>query len=160
MPASPYTFDLLPARRPSLADVGGAAKENDAEFPPNPVTDPTAEEHNFFARAVQGYGRVVASAVLRIEFSAGAPFVHSVKSPRSSLLVSSFALTDAGTGTTNIGWSAGVLPPVEMLPHAWVIVDGAFLQPTVTMLSGQSFVVKTRGSGGALVGVPFQVTIL
>lgn len=150
MPVPDFTFDLTPARRPSLADAGGATKINKASAPPNPQTMATAEEHNAFAKAYAGYGAVVPVARIRVDIIAGVPTVMAVAAPRSSLTTASFTVNDNGAGDFTLFYATGILPPTDYPPKAYITEDGAWLQPVVLMPSATSMQVKTRADGGAL----------
>ena len=159
MPASDYTFNLTPARRPSLADVGGATKKNDARYPPDPEINPTAEEWNFFARAAAAYGGVIPAALLDVAIIAGAPAIMRFASPSASVAAESFTITDNGAGDTTIAWAVGLLPPPVAKPQVWVTDDGAWLQPVALVPSTVSVRVKTRNSAGVLTDAAFTVAV-
>ncbi len=150
MSAPEFTFDLTPARRPSLADAGGAAKINRTEYPPNPQTMVTAEEINAMEKAYAGFGTVVPSVMIRVDIIAGVPTVMAVASPRSALITGSFTPFPNGIGDFSLFFAAGILPPTNFPPQAYIIEDGSWLQPVVLMPSSTEFRVKTRADGGAL----------
>jgi hypothetical protein len=159
MTAAEYTFDITPARRPSLADVGGASKTDDAEFPPNPETDPTAPEWNFFAQAVARYGGLNAVCVFEVTFFAGAPTITAFAALRTSLEAASVTPTDNGVGDTTFAFPSGVLPPRVVRGHAWVTEDGEWFQPVVLHPSSTTIRVKTRASGVGLADANFVVAL-
>ena len=109
--SSTYTFDLTPPRRPSLDDLGGAAKQDDADYPPNPVTMTDRGELELFARFFEGIGKVVPFCTIHVAFSAGAPYIVSLQSMRSSLVSGNLVLTDNGAGDTTIslGWHRDIV---------------------------------------------------
>lgn len=160
--ASEYTFDLTPARRPSLDDLGGAAKQDHARFPPNPVTMPTAQNWNQFARFMEGAGKLLPFCIIHVSFAAGVPFIVSVRSMRSSLVVGSFpAPTDNGDGDTTIDYSAipTAFPPSNRPPRADIVGDGAFLVPTCDTTVANTVRVRTRDNTNTLVDQPFVLEI-
>lgn len=160
--ASDYTYDLTPPRRPSLDDLGGAAKRDDAAFPPNPLTMPTAQNWNQFARLDEGRGKFDIFITFEIRFNAGAPYIASVRSMRSSLTTASFAApTDNGAGDTTISWApiAASFPPKNREPGVELIGDGDYRVPTTDTTTANTVRVRTRDGTGALVDAPFYVHV-
>ena len=160
--ASDYSFDLTPPRRPSLADLGGAAKQDDAANPPNPITMATAQNWNQFAQDLEGLCKFVPFVQLEVRFSSGVPYIAACTSMRSSLEVASFvAPTDNGAGDTTISFAAiaAQFPPANQPPEVYLIGDDAMLAPTADTTTANTVRVRTRGAGGALVDFPFVVKI-
>lgn len=160
--ASDYSFDLTPPRRPSLADLGGAAKQDDARFPPDPVTMATAQNWNFFARFFEGLGKFVPFVAIEVRFAAGAPYIANVQSMRSSLVIGSFPTpTDNGAGDTTIDFSsiANQFPPANLPPDAVLIGDGDMRYPTCDTTTANTVRVRTRNGSGTLTDFPFVVRI-
>lgn len=159
--ASNYTFDLTPARCPSLDDLGGAAKQDDAQYPPNPVTMATAQNWNQFARFIEGAGKMLPFCAIHVAFSGGAPGVISLDSMRSTLTTASVILTDNGNGDTTISWAAiaSQFPPSRRPPHVYLVGDGSFLAPTADTSTANTVRVRTRNSAGVLTDVAFVVEI-
>lgn len=156
------TYNLTPPRRPSLADLGGAEKRNDARYPPDPVTMPTAPDWNQFAVLFEGMNKLVPFIEFEIRFSAGAPYIASVRSMRSSLTTASFAApTDNGVGDTTISWApiATSFPPKNREPSVELIGDGDFRYPTADTSTANTVRVRTRDGAGALADVPFYVRV-
>lgn len=108
MPATnESTFDLDPPRRPGLADLGGARKENHPKRPPDPEKKPTAEEWNHFAKLLEKLGAIVPLARVHVKFTAGTPAIFNVVSMRNGLVaLTDLTLEDHGTGDTSIRWVA------------------------------------------------------
>lgn len=137
-----FTFDLVPPRRPSLDDLGGAGKENAADAdPPDVVKDPTAQEHNQFAQLLAYLGRIVPTAVISVSIVSGSPVIASFQAAPTAMVLGSLSvITESTHKIITISWtklSAGpTLPP-------------SVNQPTLTM--NQAVV---PGSTGA---VPFAV---
>lgn len=139
---SVFTFDLAPPRRPSLDDLGGAAKANAADAdPPDPVRDPTAEEHNQFAQLLAYSGRALPTAVISVSLVALAPSIASFQAAPTAMVVGSFSVIVESTHKViTISWTKLAAGPT--LPPS-------VNQPTLTM--SQAIV---PGSSGA---VPFAV---
>lgn len=160
--ASDYTFDLTPARRPSLNDLGGAAKVDDAEFPPDPQTMATAQNWNQFARLLEGIGKQIPFITITVNFSAGAPFIASVQCMRSTITTASFPTpTDNGNGDTTIDWTAIAtqFPPSNQAPEVHLIGDAAMLVPTADTSTANKVRIRTRNSAGTLTDMAFKVKI-
>jgi hypothetical protein len=117
------TFDETPPRRPGIGDVGGGAKEDDVEFPPNPVTMATADEYNQIGGQVVGLWAVCAAAVVHVTISGGTPSITSVWSPRTGLVAGDFSLTDHGAGDTSVLHAGGKLPPATFPAFALQVDD-------------------------------------
>jgi len=159
--AADYTFDLTPCRRPSLADLGGAAKQDDAAYPPDPVTMATAQNWNAWARENEGCGKLIQFCTIQIGFAAGAPYIVALTSMRSTLTAGMLTITDNGTGDTTIDWSAipTAFPPAFRPPRADIVGDGAFLMPTCDTTTANTVRVRTRDNTNTLVDQPFVVDI-
>jgi hypothetical protein len=106
------TLALVPPRRPTIEDLGGEAKENDAKFPPNPVTQPTAEDWNEKVRMLAAAWRTVPVAVIPVTFVAGVPTIGDVQCGNPALVAGDFTPTDHGGtgGDTTIAWAADTFP--------------------------------------------------
>lgn len=154
-----YTWDISPARRPSLDDLGGDAKENDLAFPPDPVLMPTAEEHNQFANQLHGLARVGFSCLVHVIYTAGAPSVAEVAAMGNNVTTGSFTLTDNGNGDTTIQWASGLLPPGGMPPLVWLAADDAALHPTGEWVTGTEIRVRTRDNANVLTDFDFVIAI-
>lgn len=160
--ASDYSFNLTPPRRPSLADLGGAAKQDDAAYPPDPLTMVTAQNWNQFARFIEGAGKFQPFVAIEVRFAAGVPYIAAVTSMRSTLEVTSFvAPTDNGAGDTTVSFAAiaGQFPPANMPPEAYLIGDGDMRYPTTDTSVANTVRVRTRNSAGVLTDFPFVVRI-
>lgn len=160
--ATEYSFDLTPPFRPSLASLGGAAKRDDARFPPDPVTMPTAMNWNFFARMFEGLGKFVPFISFQISYIAGTPTLVNVRSMRPSLEEPSlFTVTDQGDGLTRISWAAvaAQFPQRNDYPRIFLLDDGTFYAPTFDLTMANSVLVKTRDNTGAPVDADFVIDI-
>ncbi len=164
--ATTFTFDLTPPRRPSLDDLGGAAKQDDAQFPPDPVTMPTAENWNAFARSLEAWGKVVPFLVVQINMIAGVPTLVSAQSVRSTftltyLLAVSGLVVDNGTGDTTFDYTslAGQFVPPTRPPQVDVIAATGARYPGVSQPTATSVRVVTQNSAGAATDYSFTLTI-
>lgn len=103
-------FDINPPRRPGIDDVGGAAKIDDAESPPDPVEMPTAADDNQHQNLLVRYGMVIPVAIITVHYTAGAPAVFKVTSPRVAVVPGTFTVGDNGTGDCSLTWAANTFP--------------------------------------------------
>lgn len=103
-------------RRPSTDDLGGDAKLDDDDFPPDDVEHPTAAGHNQIVKQLAALGRAACAAKLDVRFDSGDPYVSSVTGPRSDLEIDTFTPTDNGDGDTSIEWPANAFPAQQVRP--------------------------------------------
>ena len=101
------THDDDPPHRPGLSELGGGAKENSVQFPPDPVKHPTAEDFNQFSRQIEAMGKVTPLAVVWMRIVAGTPSVYAVQAQGANVVAGSFTITDVGAGETLIAWKTG-----------------------------------------------------
>lgn len=112
--ATTCVFDLATPRRPTLNDVGGAAKENDPVLPPpDPITMLEADQVNQWALLCQRLGGVVPLLVAFFTQSAGVYTCTLVLSPVASLHQSqgTFPFTKVATGRITVGTNLNTLLP-------------------------------------------------
>lgn len=157
--ATTLTWDIAPARRPSLEDVGGAACLDDSSKPPpRDGTHLYADLVNQLQRQVQALAKMIPTARIYCSNS-GTPALVLLETPNTTLVGADFTIGDGGVGITNITWVAGKLPALGTPPSATVVfqtsqdVSAAALQ-----MSSVSIQVRTY-QNGALSDVPFVVSI-
>jgi len=140
-------------RRPGIDDVGGAAKEDDQEFPPNPITMPTAPDENQAERLLVGYGKVVDSAKVYVKFVAGAPTIFGIRAVGENLIGSDFTPTHVATGKVKIACpSSKIVPP--FFGKAYPQATGDNTAVAYITGSGEEITIETR-TAGALADVDF-----
>lgn len=110
-------------RRPSTDDLGGDEKQDEDEFPPDDVTDPTATGWNQIVKQIAAIAKVTPSAKLEGRFNAGAPYLARVTAPSSNVTTETFTVTDEGTGVTLIEWPAGTFPPDQISPNGLTLLS-------------------------------------
>lgn len=166
MPAvDTLTFDDNPPHRAALAELGGGAKENSADFPPNPVKHPTAQEFNQFGKQHEAFNRMVPLARLFIRFSAGTPSVYAVQAPGSTVVTTDFTIVDNGNGDTTVWWTTGTggkLPPAVGVGNLTVTSDVAIVEQRafLTSVGGNPAVqVKTKITGAVGTDANYTVEI-
>ena len=147
-------------RRPSIDDLGGDEKVDDAEFPPDPVEHPTAAGHNQIVKVTAAHSRVAAACKIEVRFDgSGVPYVARATALGSTVTLATFTALDGGTGITSITWPADTFPlsvcsPTGLTP----LVDTS---DTVTchafeITNGVKVWTKQAGS---LANIPFTITI-
>lgn len=150
--------DELP-RRPSTDDLGGDAKQDDEEFPPDAVEHFTAAGWNQIVKQLAALARVAPAVKLELRFDAGAPYLARVSSPRSDVAIATFTVVDNGTGDVSVTWPADTFPAhvcsptgLTLLSNAAAVVDGHVEEIT------NGIRVRTR-SGGSTADVPWTIEI-
>jgi len=115
------SYDETPARKPTDADVGGTAKLDDAEFPPNPVTDATAADYMQIGQLARRAAIMSPTVTLVVHFTGSTPAISAVYTKIATLVAGSFTVVDNGTGDTSITWAAGTFPSDSRGPvaHSW-----------------------------------------
>ena len=164
--SSSYTFDLTPPRRPSLADLGGAAKQDHAKYPPNPITMVTAENWNHFARAIEAWGNMVPFLVVTVDMLSGTPTLQAVQSVRSTFTLTYLQaivglLVDNAAGDTTFDYTsiANQFVPPTRPPQVDVIGATGARYPGVSQPTTTSVRIITQDSGGVAADYTFVLTL-
>ncbi len=150
------TWDILPvdggARRPGLADIGGATVTDRGGI--DKGSDIYADMMNQIQRQIAALGSAIPVAIVWVKYNAGVGSVFRAIGPGSSVpSVDFFSLDDPGphtTGTTRISWVAGTLPPLTADPRV-VLHQGPGGEPWATLVGGdpnaiEVFTVDTSNS--------------
>lgn len=99
------------ARRPSLADIGGALLEDKGgSAPPKTGTHLYADMGNQWEKQLAAIGRVVSPVIITIDFSAGVPFIDKIQCASAVMVAGDFAVSDDGTGVTRLQWTSTKFP--------------------------------------------------
>lgn len=162
--SSDLTWDQDPPKRPTIADLGGATKENHPKYPPNAATDPTAEEFNQFAKQHAAVGKCQYLAKLHVQISGGDPSIVAVQAPGSNVEAGDFTIVDNGPGDTTIWWTTGtggLLPPTTGYPEVSQTDDTEIdrLRAIYTSVSGNPAVQIKSKLGAVATDCNFVVTI-
>jgi hypothetical protein len=99
---------------PSVGDLGGTDKENDAEYPPEPG-DPEASEWNQIGAQIIAASGMIPRALLDVRFDGGGvPFVYDIIAcVNPELEVSDINCQDTATGKVTLIIPATKLPDVR-----------------------------------------------
>ncbi|WP_394849714.1 hypothetical protein LZC95_19955 [Pendulispora brunnea] len=161
--AGQSTFDEAPPRRPGLSTFNGAAKADDAEFPPDPKTMPSAAEYNALCRLVIAYGKVVPVAIVDVAFTGGAASVQRFVAAGSHVTTASFTVQRTGPGDTDVLWPEDAFPAPVVDADATITedvdVDRVRVFPRVSPPAGTRGVTVRTRLGAAGVDARFQLRI-
>lgn len=102
------TFDLTPPYRPGTDTFNGIAKIDDAQFLPDPQTQPNAAEWNTMQWLIVALCRVSPVAVFTIA-GASATIIGYVGAPKGPT-VSTFAIAHPSAGVFEITWPVNTFP--------------------------------------------------
>lgn len=146
------------ARRPSIADLGGATVEDEAPLP-DKASMLYADQVNQWAKQLAAFAKIVPSAKISVRFTAGSPAIIAAGGPGTAVVPDLFEVTDNGPGDTTIAWDAGVLPlPTGIQPEVTMNQDGDFSINAV--LGTNSVRVKSyTASSGVGADVHFTISI-
>lgn len=108
-------------RRPSTDDLGGDEKEDNAAYPPDPVTMPTAAGWNQQVQQIAALAKMASACKLDVRYTAGAPAIYAAVTPNPDITVATFTVTDSGTGVVLIEWPANTFPPERIRPNGLTI---------------------------------------
>lgn len=164
--SSTYTFDLTPPRRPSLDDLGGAAKQDKASAPANPVTMATAENWNHFARALEAWGKMVPFLTITVDMASSAPVLIAAQSVRSTFTLTYLQgiaglLVDNGPGNTTFDYTsiANQFVPPTRPPQVDLIGATGARHPGVSQPTATTVQIITQNSLGVAVDISFVLTL-
>ncbi len=148
-------------RRPSVADMGGAAYEDDATYAPEPDVMPMAEDANQVVKVVEGLTRTGAAVWMSVAFSTGTPTIHGMACLGTLLQASDFTLTDNADGDTSITWTATKLPVSNVWPAGLTLhaIPGFPIQQFAAVPITNGVQVLTRDTDGNGIDCPFTVML-
>jgi hypothetical protein len=156
----PLASPVVAPRIPSVADLGGAQFQDDAEYPPDPLIFPSALDENQQERVLSGLAQTAGKLVFTIDFATGAPFVSGFAQVGTRLTTGLLTVTDNGAGDTTVAWPAGYLPARNVSPLMTVNGDVEIdRQRCILAADGLSVRVKTK-LGATGTDVKFTVVIL
>jgi hypothetical protein len=147
-------------RRPSTDDLGGDAKQDNNEAPPDDVEHFTAAGWNQLVKQVAALARVTPACVLEIRFSSGTPYVARCSAASGVVNLATFGTpTDNGTGDTTILWPANTFPPAVLSPSGLtlLVTTSADRAGDVEEVSN-GIRVRTK-AGGVATDIPFTIQI-
>jgi hypothetical protein len=146
----------LPPRRPILNDWNGAAKIDDAAYPPDAQTMPNAPELNLGARVHVAAGAMIANLIASITGGV-APVLAGFMSPSTLVTSTTLTTTRNAIGDVSITWPANTFPTPQVAPSVstnagvWCDAD------VVAITNGVR--VRTYNGAGAATDLSFTVTV-
>lgn len=151
------TFDIVPPRRPGIDDVGGAQKQDDILFPPDPVEMPTAADDNQHQRLLVAMGEMVAVAMITVRYAAGVPSINKVASPIAAVIAGTFTVVDNGVGDCSLTWAANTFPAAVADP--FVNATGATIGKGSAEIIANGVRVRMANAAGAAADINFVVQV-
>lgn len=103
-------------RRPSTDDLGGDAKRDNNEFPPDDVEHFTAAGWNQLVKVVEALSKTAAVCKLEVRFTGSTPYVARATALSRNVRIATFTVTDNGIGDTTVTWPANTFPPSACSP--------------------------------------------
>lgn len=151
-------YDGDVCQRPAFGDLSNGVKVNkngDNKISP---TAPCAEEDNQKTAVLAAHARVIASALLHIEYNTGTPSISTLECVRLAAETTDFTITDNGVGDITIEWPADFLPTSIIPPYAVIVweVPGGISTEFVTERSVR---VRTVNMSNVAADLPFVLVI-
>lgn len=141
--------------RPGIDSVGGASFVDDSQYPPDPTTMLTAAAENQNEMLIVALSKVTPCAVLIVKFTSGTPSIFSLRAAGSVIAISDFAVTDLGTGFTEI-----ICPATKIIqPLGCIAVPqatGDFRASAYVNGTSNGIRIETRNSAGTLADCNFM----
>lgn len=144
-------------RKPSSADVGGYAKLDDADYPPDPTTMLAAADWNQIARLIEGMGRLIGCATITVAAGVSAVITGAV-GLGTGITTATFTLVRNGAGDYSITWPASKFPVTNIKATGLTIWEDLLVTTAVALPITNGIRVKTKVSG-TLTDAGFSVTI-
>ncbi len=147
-------------RRPSIDDLGGDAKQDNKEFPPDDVEHFTSAGWNQKVKQLAALARVTPACVLEIRFSGGAPYVARCSAASSTVTIATFGTpTDNGTGDTTVLWPANTFPPAVLSPSGLTLLVTTSADRAGDVEEVANGIRVRTKAGGAATDIPFTIQI-
>ncbi len=146
-------------RRPSTDDLGGDAKQDNNEAPPDDVEHFTAAGWNQLVKVVAALSKTAPACKLEVRFSSGAPYVARAPALSANVTLAIFTVTYNGTGDTTVTWPANTFPPSACSPTGLTMLvtssadRGADLEEVANGIR-----VRTK-AGGSAADIPWTVDL-
>lgn len=158
---SDLTYDLSPSRRPGISDVGGAAYLDDATYPPDPDTMPSADALNQWQRQIVALAKVAPVARLSVAWDGSSYLLTQVQGCGANVVAGAFTLTRIAAGHCRIEWATDLLPasagaPAAALNKASAITSSAAIAASLTLPTQLDVYIVENGVATDL---PFVVEI-
>lgn len=137
--------------RPTVADIGGAVFTNSLTNPPDPSTDPNANDWNNIGKLAVAAANVSPWAVVSVTQSAGTYTKVGLVCLNSNVLIASVTLTKTGTGVVAVDLPTGSMPSSAIAPRAYSNTSGVSAT-AVASAHGAIVTLLTSSTGAAAEG--------
>jgi hypothetical protein len=103
-------------RRPSTDDLGGDAKQDNNDYPPDDVEHFTAAGWNQLVKVAQALSKTAAACKLEVRFTGSTPYIARAPALSANVTIATFTVLDNGIGDTTITWPANTFPSSACSP--------------------------------------------
>jgi hypothetical protein len=161
--SSTLTYDQAIPHRPTIAELGGGAFQNDPKYPPDPATHPTAEMFNQATKQIVALAGMSPSLKIQVEFPGGVATLTQLIALGTSVTLANFTalggvLTVNGAGDTTITLPAALIPPQLTRASGLTIVEDVEIDRTRIIVVANGWRIKTKlGATGTNAAFVFQV---
>jgi hypothetical protein len=161
--SSVLTYDQALPHRPTIAEFGGGAFQDDAVRPPDPTAHPSAGMFNQAMKQVVALAGIAPSLKIQVEFVAGVPSITQLVAMGTALSASTFTalggnVTDNGNGDTSITIPLTLIPVQLTRPSGLTIVGDVEIDRARVFPLVNGWRIKTKlGATGVDAPFVFQV---
>lgn len=144
-------FTLATPRRPSIADLGGAAFTDDQEFEPDD-TMPSAAMENQNEWVLQATEAVTPVLRLSVTWNGSAYVLTYIQSKNTNVTGGTFTPTRNSAGNISITWPANTFPAPAGFPSARLVTAALLYNATITaqnITNGVQIFITAGTSGSA-----------
>lgn len=153
------TWDMSPAQRPSLDNMGGASLVDDAVNPPDPEKMPTAASLNQVQNQCQALAKVAMAFAMDVVNNGTTASLARFTAAGTNIVNGTFTVSRISVGLVQITWAAGTFPVSVVNPHVQMTTDAAWCAAIPIPISN-GVQIKTRNSAGALTDGNFTLFFL
>ena len=161
--SSVLTYDQATPHRPTIAELGGGAFQDDPRFPPDPTTQPSAGMFNQATKQIIALAGMTPSLKIQVEFVAGVPKITQMVALGTRITASNFIslggqVIDNGDGDTTILCPVSLIPPQLTRPSGLTIVEDVEIDRARIVVVAGGWRIKTKlGATGTNAAFTFQV---
>lgn len=140
-------FDESPARRPTLADLGGGQKDTTGTPAPDPVTMITGDDANQWGLVGAAMAAMCPLMLIVVTQAAGVYSIAGFRCVGTSVVAGNITVTKNGTGDVTYSWTAGLIPGTLALLASLQEGAGAYSYE-ITYPTATSIRIKIKDNGG------------
>lgn len=145
--------------RPTLAQLGGGAYQDDQSDPPDPNTMPCAAMENVNEKTLSGMARTCDVAGFTVKFAAGTPYIDKAVFADEGIVIGDITVTDNGVGQTDLTWPADTFPVAALEAHGLTMNAIAGVRDSAAWLITNGIRIHTFDDLGIGVDCPFTVCL-